>query len=128
MTRINSGVLPQELPSKLLIAEHREITRVVPLALKRKKLDDIPSEFTLGTGHVKFFYDKLAYIHSRYVYLYWECKRRDFDVTDKTSTFLPLVARPDLYKRWRPTKGARQEIIERIESKGFKLLELEPWI
>ena len=128
MTRINAGVLPQELPDKLLIAEHREVTRVVPLALKRKKLDDIPNEFTLGTGHVKFFYDKLSYIQRRYIYLYWECRRRDFDVTDKSSTFLSLYTRPDLYNPWKPTLEARRLIIRRIESKGFKLLELEPWI
>ncbi len=28
MTRINVGINPEELPDKLLLAEHREITRI----------------------------------------------------------------------------------------------------
>ena len=40
-----------------------------------------PDKFTLGTGHVKFFYDKLLYLRNRYEKLYSECKNRGFNVT-----------------------------------------------
>lgn len=68
MTRINL-VEPSELSGKHLVAEVHEITRVFGLA--RKAQHDMhkrkqPAEYTLGTGHVLFFYDKLKYISDRY--------------------------------------------------------------
>ncbi len=44
-------------------------------------MDGQPRQFTLGTGHVKFFYDKLGYLHRRYEAIYAECLRRGLDVT-----------------------------------------------
>ena len=37
-------------------------------------------KFKLGTGHVKFFYDKLLYLKNRYISLYNECIKRGFNV------------------------------------------------
>ena len=60
MTRINAGILPKDLTSKHLIAEHREIKRIPNCVGKGKyNMDNIPDKFKLGTGHVKFFYNKL---------------------------------------------------------------------
>ena len=61
MTRVNTGISPFELPTKLLLAELREIKRI-PNLVKSGKFSLIgqPPEFTLGKGHVKFFYDKLG--------------------------------------------------------------------
>jgi hypothetical protein len=82
MTRINVGVLPSELSDKHLLAEHREIKRIPNKVSSGKyNLDGIPERFKLGTGHVKFFYDKLMYLKRRYESLYEECVRRGFDVT-----------------------------------------------
>ena len=74
MTRINVGIHPSELPIKMLIAEHREIKRI-PNCIKsgRYSLTDIPANFTLGQGHVKFFYNKLAYLRKRYEMIYKTC-------------------------------------------------------
>lgn len=82
MTRINCGIPPAELSSKHLIAEHREIKRI-PNCIKhgRFNLNNQPAQFTLGTGHVKFFYNKLQYLKDRYEQLYEECKKRGFNVT-----------------------------------------------
>jgi hypothetical protein len=81
MTRINCGIPPSELTDKHLIAEHREIKRIPNCVLKgRYSLNGQPSRFTLGTGHVKFFYDKLLYLKKRYEEIYKECKRRKFNV------------------------------------------------
>lgn len=56
MTRINVGIPPKDLNTKHLIAEHREIKRVPNLIKKgRLKSSNIPSNFTLGAGHIKFF-------------------------------------------------------------------------
>lgn len=82
MTRINCGISPKNLSSKHLIAEHREIKRI-PNAIRKGKFNmkGQPKEFTLGTGHVKFFYDKLLYLKKRYESLYDECVKRGFNMT-----------------------------------------------
>lgn len=120
MTRINVGVDPAELPDKLLLAEHREITRI-PNAVKsgRAKFSDIPETFRLGAGHVKFFYSRLLYLKKRYNSLYRESIKRGFNVTDKSSAFtmLPIYTLND----YQPTIKDRALIIERINSKGFNL-------
>ena len=62
MTRINCGIPPCELTDKHLMAEHREIKRI-PNCIKkgRYSMTGQPEVFTLGKGHVKFFYNKLKY-------------------------------------------------------------------
>lgn len=81
MTRINIGIPPAELTNKHLIAEHREIKRIPNCIGKGKySMSNQPKEFTLGTGHVKFFYDKLLYLKNRYEQLYQECIHRGFNV------------------------------------------------
>ena len=63
MTRINVGIPPAELVNQHLIAEHREIKRIPNCIAKGKyNMDGIPDKFKLGTGHVKFFYNKLLYL------------------------------------------------------------------
>ena len=70
MTRINVGIPPAELINQHLIAEHREIKRIPNCIAKGKyNMDGIPDKFKLGTGHVKFFYNKLFKKYSRYLEL-----------------------------------------------------------
>ena len=81
MTRINVGINPADLTGKHLIAEHREIKRIPNCIAKGKyNMDGIPDKFKLGTGHVKFFYNKLLYLKNRYISLYNECIKRGFNV------------------------------------------------
>lgn len=81
MTRINVGIPPRELSNKHLIAEHRELKRIPNVVAKgRCNLNNIPSQFSLGKGHVSFFYDKLGYLKDRYTDLYHECLARGFNV------------------------------------------------
>tara|TARA_R110002020_G_scaffold81825_1_gene202962 strand:+ start:107 stop:478 length:372 start_codon:yes stop_codon:yes gene_type:complete len=81
MTRINVGIQPVELSNQHLIAEHREIKRIPNCITKGKyNMEGIPDKFKLGTGHVKFFYDKLLYLKNRYISLYNECIKRGFNV------------------------------------------------
>lgn len=124
MTRINVGIEPRELPSRLLIAEHREITRI-PNAIKtgRAIVKKLPTQFTLGPGHVKFFYNKLGYLAARYEELYSECKRRGFNVTYKGSAFEDLPI--NLKGCYIDSPKDRKLIIDRILSKGFYLLEIK---
>lgn len=64
MTRINC-VPVSELETKFLLAEYRELPRISALAWKAVKLE-IPSTYRLGTGHVKFFYDKGGFLKRRF--------------------------------------------------------------
>lgn len=120
MTRINVGIHPKELPKKLLLAEHREITRI-PNAIKsgKAKLADIPPTFRLGTGHVKFFYNKILYLKKRYYLIYDECIIKKFNVTPKHSSFDDIDS--SLMNDYQETAIDRQLLIDRIHSKGFQL-------
>jgi deoxyribonuclease (pyrimidine dimer) len=58
----------------------------VPAALRRSLktktssdiLKSIPTKFTLNTGHVKFFYNKMAFLHRRFDRLALEMERRGY--------------------------------------------------
>jgi hypothetical protein len=116
MTRINVGIRAKELPDKLLLAEHREIKRI-PNQIRGKTITtQIPTAFTLGTGHVRFFYNKLGYLKRRYQELYNECQRRQFNVNNYINAWdnLPLG-------EYNERPQDRQIVLERIHSKGFQL-------
>mgnify|MGYP003628240942 CR=1 FL=1 len=71
MTRINI-VEPEQLTKQHLLAEYRELPRVFTHVLKAiesgKTLDDfnIPDKYTVGKGHVTFFYGKCKYLIMRW--------------------------------------------------------------
>lgn len=113
MTRINVGILPQELSSKHLLAEHREIKRVPNQISKRKySLKGQPKEFKLGTGHVKFFYDKQLYLLNRYLQIYDECIKRNFNVQNYSNAWDGIPKH--LMGDYTPTKKDVELIKERI--------------
>lgn len=120
MTRINVGIDPSELNMKMLMAEHREIKRI-PNCVKKGRFSMVgqPKEFTLNTGHVKFFYDKLLYLKIRYEKLYAECTKRGFNVQYYGDAFDGI---PEKYMNdYTETERDRQLILERIKlrlSKG----------
>lgn len=86
MTRVNADLDPKMLHRRHLIAELREIT-MVPAALRRSLrtkaessvLTSIPKQFTLNSGHVKFFYDKQAFLRRRFMRLANELVRRGYN-------------------------------------------------
>jgi hypothetical protein len=122
LTRINVGILPEELPDKLLIAEHREIKRIPNLVKSgRFSLAGQPKCFTLGKGHVKFLYSRLLYLRKRYEAIYAECLKRGLNVQNYTSAWDDI---PQEYLGdYIPSHSDRILILERINSKGFSLLE-----
>ena len=116
MTRINAGILPKDLTSKHLIAEHREIKRIPNCVGKGKyNMDNIPDKFKLGTGHVKFFYNKLLYLKNRYRSLYEECIRRCFSVQNYINAWDNVPE--ELMNDYVPTNRDRKIIEERIKHK-----------
>lgn len=117
MTRINC-VDPSTLHQKHLVAEYREIPRIFALVRKHvesgKKLV-APSEYTLGTGHVKFFYDKLGYISNRYSSLIAEMKNRGYNPSYKNTMREDFSSIPDYFwKDWTPTEKSIEINMARI--------------
>lgn len=114
MTRINVGIDPSELNMKMLMAEHREIKRI-PNCVKKGRFSIVgqPREFTLNTGHVKFFYDKLGYLKHRYERLYNECVKRGFNVQYFGDAFDGIDKK--YMNDYTETERDRQLILERIK-------------
>ena len=116
MTRINVGIPPAELTDKHLLAEHREIKRIPNCITKgRYNMDGIPDRFKLGKGHVKFFYNKLFYLFTRYLKLYVECKSRGFNVQNYTNAWNNIPK--ELMGNYIPTENDRKLIQQRINEK-----------
>lgn len=124
MTRINAAIPPSWLTKRHLLSEHREIKRI-PNVIKsgRFNMDKQPIVFTLGTGHVKFFYDKQKYLYNRYVSIYNECIRRGYNVTDYSEAWdcfhgpnqrLDLVG---FWNDWHETDETRILLSERINDR-----------
>ena len=110
MTRINL-VDPKELHQKHLVAEYREIARV--FALSRKAQFDVmrgkkplPTEYTLGTGHVLFFYNKLGYILNRYKALTTEMINRGYSPNPIPEEDLIFKIDKKMFGDYIPTKYA----------------------
>jgi len=119
MTRINAGIPPEDLSDKHLLAEHREIKRIPNMIASGKAvIKNIPDEFCLGKGHVKFFYNKILYLHLRYTSINMECQRRGFNIQSYAEAFINCASmKPHLYNDWDATTNAthliKQRIIER---------------
>lgn len=126
MTRIN--VVPvSELSDEHLKGEYHEILR--PIGLVRKAVDSglnkwnfskkypyAPDDYTLGTGHVVFFYKRLVFIQRRHQQLFEEMIKRGYNPTPIDSESLldgiPMWALNDYV----PTENALKLNRERIES------------
>ena len=132
MSRIN--VVPVlELTDRHLLSEYRELPRVSVLAWKyyiswiercssdiRPSLVDgiLPFNYTLGTGHVKFFYNKGEFLRRRFEdEIVPEMKRRGFKTNFTTYRMHPDGMNGD----YMPTNEAieinRQRINERLGGK-----------
>lgn len=119
MTRINV-VPPDELCDQHLLAEHRELTRI-PNAVARGRfsLKGQPTDYKLGEGHVRFFFDKLLFLKKRYQALHEECLARGFRVQNYWNQNLPDA--DELWKDYQPTEQAliinRERIAQRMPAK-----------
>ena len=109
MTRINC-IDPSILLDQHLIAEWRELPRIPNSIISgRARIENIPTEYTLGVGHVKFFYNKLKYLKQRHANL---CKE-----LDKRGIKRDLSVRVDIgddSNDWKPTSKDVEINIERI--------------
>ena len=82
MTRVNL-IDPELLSDQHLLAEYREIPRVITGAenASASSMKGRNTEYRMGTGHVKFFYDKLDFIKHRHGLLVCEMVKRGLNAT-----------------------------------------------
>lgn len=123
MTRINL-IKPEKLYDQHLIAEYREIF-MVPAALKRSlkaksgmRIDDIPKSFTLGKGHVRFFYDKGRYLYKRYALLRAEMIKRGFKPDINRKFPKDIFIENKLFNDWKPKRRDIAVIVQRLRIKA----------
>lgn len=122
MTRINV-VPPSELSRQHLIAEYREITRLpgnLKASLSRKSkpfsFTEIPSQYVLGPGHVKFFFDKMQYLEQRFQNLVDEMIKRGYNPSYIDATIFRECS-PEFYNNYQPTPEAIALNLARIKER-----------
>ena len=127
MTRINC-VPVEELTDKHLGAEYRELPRLfgqIQKAIERGEQPDDPrnpTEYKLGKGHTRFFYNKLLWLVTRHAQLVDECINRGRKVSfPRPPAFIYQIPNEWYGKMWEPTPEAlelnRQRIKERLDGK-----------
>lgn len=120
MTRVNL-VPVNTLSDQHLMAEWREIPRIassVQNRLQRGPFTQQLDEFVLGEGHMIFFYDKMAFLSTRYKKLAEELKRRKYQITEYQHD--PFLDTPEEYHgKWRPKPSevniSKQRLVEKLE-------------
>lgn len=121
MTRINCipvSALDKIASKKQIQAEYREITRI-PAYIKKAVNKEIPEQYTLGKGHVRFFYNKGKYLQKRTEELYHKCKSLGINVKHKR---YKLSGHPRKWRQdWEPDNKAIRINKKRIKLRLTKL-------
>lgn len=110
VTRINC-VPPELLSDDHLLAEYREMPRIFQLVEaaeargERPSTADLPDEYTMGEGHVRFFYDKLFYIAERHQRICEELDRRGFNLNFTGAHPLLFELNPGWLGDWEPSEA-----------------------
>lgn len=122
MTRINV-VPPSELHTKHLVAEYRELPRVFKLVRKAVERGESPNDkrnpviYTLGSGHVRFFYNKLAFLFLRQQDICAEMRARGIIVNYEPSFELFDGIPAIWHGHYTPTPGAMYLNRDRIKDR-----------
>ena len=129
MTRINL-VAPSELVDEHLMAEYRELPRIFKAAPQYKgSITGLPESYRLGTGHVKFFYNKLDFLEERWLNLVQELVDRGFDLSAEYIAYVNglMDTVPDHLRqsKWKPSPDEVYINMQRIALRYFERREKE---
>lgn len=98
MVRINL-INPKSLTDQHLIAEYDEILMLIAYVKKYPCEENIPEEYCLGKGHMRFFKNKLLYIKKRHELLKKEMIIRGFKARKNVNL---KNFKKSLLKDWEP--------------------------
>ena len=119
MTRINV-VDPATLSRQHLVAEYRELPRIFALSYAAQQRGEDPAthpqEYTLGKGHVKFFYTRLGWLTKRFHALVAEMLKRGYNPTYQTTP--EFAHKADWMQDWEPTADAVRINTDRINERN----------
>ena len=113
MVRINL-IKPEKLADQHLIAEYNEILMLLGYVKRYPEPKDIPEEYTLGKGHIKFFKNKLTYLKNRHETVKKEMVKRGF-ATNKAIDLNEF--NEVLHNNWTPKDKDKEIIKQRIREK-----------
>lgn len=118
MTRINC-VEVETLIREHLVAEYRELPRIYALVKKSggNPRKDAPFKYTMGKGHVLFFYNKLSYIYNRHIQLINEMHKRGYNTSfdiPSLETLKSEIPNEKMWHDWVPSEKDKLINIERI--------------
>lgn len=118
MVRINL-INPKYLADQHLIAEYAEILILLEKIRKHPKIYDLPEKYCLGTGHQKFFKNKVKYLKKRHQSLVKEMKKRGF-CPRKTASLNRIPKK--LINNWKPDKRdipiIKKRLIQKLKLKS----------
>jgi deoxyribonuclease (pyrimidine dimer) len=116
MTRINC-IPTEDLLDQHLLAEYNEMAMALA-SLRRSKASGKPlpkgKTYTLGPGHVIFFYDKGKFLKRRYESLKTELLRRGFRLNENRRMEWEVYDDPALENDWQPSEEDQKVNVERI--------------
>lgn len=115
------------LTDQHLIAEKRELRMIPPLLEKRIKSGkhttfDIPKHFTLGSGHMKFFLNKMLYLSKRYDILTEEMLRRGFNADPSLTFDMDCAIMLNMDNDWEPKPEDYDIIVTRLRERVMEKL------
>ena len=121
MTRINL-VKPELLVRQHLVAEFRELPRIFALVRDAQARGECPVAvraattelYTLGKGHCRFFYPRLAWLTRRYLSLVAEMQRRGYQPSFTAPPEWTAAVDGGWYGEWEPSPACVLLNVERI--------------
>lgn len=127
MTRINT-IDPALLPMPWLVAEYRELPRILNRVADGKPFPSIPATYRMGEGHVSFFGNKLHYLYKRHALLRAEMLKRGAKANiELTAAYeAALQAYPRLCQDWTPSAADHFINLARLQESWFRAKKMNP--
>ncbi len=116
MVRVNL-INPKYLTDQHLVAEYLEIIMLVKYIKTHPSLENLPKNYTLGKGHMRFFKNKVKYLQLRHEKIKKEMQKRGIK-TNKTLNVNSLTS--SHFKNWKPSNKDLKIIKQRLKEKILK--------
>lgn len=101
------GIAARALTTDVLLQERATIERIVlSVNHKQASLKNLPLNFTMTDGHLRFFYNKGQYLYKRYFAILAELRKRKVKFREQIVMGHWIDYPPELKNDWSPTDDA----------------------